>query len=62
MYRMKRKVWYKECWDKDIFKQGSEMRSMGGDESFNPYDEHKEPVEYALWLMGWAYESPTATG
>lgn len=52
---MSKKQWYKDQWDKEVFKQGIEAWNSGKEAEDNPYDLEEEGIDYALWLLGWSH-------
>lgn len=52
---MSKKQWYKNQWDKEVFKKGIQAWNKGHSVNENPFNSETEPIDYALWMMGWSY-------
>lgn len=62
---IRRKQWYKDQWDKEVFKTGQVAHHYGKPLTANPYDIDMAPIDHALWILGWSYadrvENPDTT-
>lgn len=50
-----RKQWYKDQWDKEIFKEGRKAWHNCKTLKANPYSIETNPIDHAVWILGWSY-------